>query len=297
MIRMQDMVFVPNVKITMGDIIRDIPVEQRSFFKVFQQIAYRWNYSEVFSDYLMMLMNWFANGTMKEQRDQALKKYDDKEKQLFNTLYNEHVLLMQDMIIKRGLSWYDSLGEMYQAISSSSKASGMGQFFTPPSVCEMMAKITIGIENPKPYQMVAEPCSGSGRMILAIHAIQPLNFYHAIDLDGMCAQMTAINMCFHNAAGVVSHGNGLWLDEVNYNHYIITRVQLSETQFIPLITTADYKKAMDHLEYLQWYTRVMRGEPYVPQEPPKPNKELPVIEPMVKLPKNGNANSQQLELF
>lgn len=279
----------------MGKAISDVPSKCRPWFKVFEQIAYRWQYSEVFDDYLTMLMNWFANGTMIEERDGALKKYDAKEKALFNELYVEHVKLMNEMVVVRGYKWYDALGDIYQAISSSSKSSAMGQFFTPSSLTNFMAAI-VGVDD-SPYHFMNEPCCGSGRMILSAHAIQPLNYYWAIDLDKMCVKMTAINMCFHNAAGVVTHGNALWIEQTNYSHYIIDRVQLDETTFVPLIKKVDYVEAMDWLRYLDWYTTIMKGQPYTPPEA-RP-KQMPMIAPERIEAVKGKIqkNESQLSLF
>lgn len=243
----------------MGKLSQDIPAEQRPFFKHFEKVAYRHNYSEVFDDYLTMMINWFANGTQQEWRDQALKKYTAEEKAELNLMFEAHIRLFEEMIIKREYRWYDALGDIYQTITSNWKASGMGQFFTPMPVVEIMAQIVIS-DDCLPYSMVSEPACGSGRMVLAAHVMQPLNYYHAVDLDLLCAKMTALNMCFHNAAGVVSHCNTLSLEE--FRHFIITRVQVNETTFVPLITvTENHKEAHEHLWGLSEFCRIMQGRP------------------------------------
>lgn len=279
----------------MGKAISDVPSECRPWFKVFERIAYRWQYSEVFSDYLDILMNWFANGTLTEIRDASMKKYSSEEKQLFNELFFEHIRLMEKKILVQGCKWYDSLGDIYQAISSSSKSSAMGQFFTPDTVTDFIAQI-LGV-NEQPYNFINEPCAGSGRMILSAHALQPLNYYWAIDLDAMCVKMTAINMCFHNAAGVVSHGDALWIENTNYNHYIISRVQLNEQTFVPLITMVDYEKAKEHLNYLDWYTTIMKGGKYVkPEDRPVVKHEI-APERIEKIKTKVKNKENQLSLF
>lgn len=38
--------------------------------------------------------------------------------------------------------WYDALGELYMAFSSTNGRSAQGQFFTPPPVCDLMVACT-----------------------------------------------------------------------------------------------------------------------------------------------------------
>ena len=271
----------------MSKAIQDIPSEQRPFFKHFEKVAYRHQYSEVFDDYLTILINWFANGEQQAWRDQALAKYTPEEKAELNLMFKTHMQLNYDMIITKGEKWYDSLGDIYQTVTGNWKSSGMGQFFTPGNITDMMAAMVVGTDSP--YSMVSEPCSGSGRMILSAHALQPLNYYHAIDLDLICAKMTAINMCLHNAAGVVTHGNSLTL--TNYRHFIITRVRLDDTNYLPYLrVTEDHAEAANHLAWLREYCRIMRGEKRQPVE------EVKIKEP-VKMTENGRTYESQLTLF
>lgn len=283
----------------MGKLNKDIPQEQRAFFKVFEEIAYRHEYSTVFDDYLTMIINFFANGEQQELRDQALKKYSDQEKQLFNEMFKAHIAIQNDKIITKGLKWYDSLGDIYQTISSSSKSSAMGQFFTPTTAVDFMAQIIspddIG------YQMISEPCAGSGRMVLAMHAIQTLNFYWAVDLDGICAKMTAINMCLHNAAGVVTHGNTLTLEY--YKHYIITRVKVGDN-YLPYLKIGNDEESNQHLFDIQNYAHMMR-KVYLPKENlskiEATETELSVIAPITEIQEiikpTISITNEQLSLF
>lgn len=282
----------------MGKLIQDIPKQQRDFFKIFERIAYRHQYSEVFDDYLTMLINWFANGEQQEWRDQALKKYTPEEKQMLNEMFREHMSLFHKEIMG-GRKWYDTLGDFYQTITSSWKASGMGQFFTPESICEMIARCLTD-ENKQPYSFVNEPAAGSGRMILAMHALQPLNFYSATDLDGMCAKMTAINMCMHNASGIVFQDNTLSGPGSQFTRaYFIDRVQVSAELFVPYLKVIDdYSKAKEQEWILGEYCRICRGEPRKLEAEVEPDP-VPVFiddEPM-RGPAQIETLTKQLTLF
>lgn len=46
--------------------------------------------------------------------------------------------------IKEGYKWFDFIGYFYEeTVKSSSKASNMGQFFTPHDVCDLMTNYLV----------------------------------------------------------------------------------------------------------------------------------------------------------
>lgn len=86
-----------------------------------------------------------------------------------------------------------------------------GQFFTPDAVCELMAHINCPevIQKELWYH---DPACGSGRTLIAMQKRIPNGAYVGIDVDARCAKMTALNMLFRNAKGIVYHGNALSLE-------------------------------------------------------------------------------------
>lgn len=186
----------------------DVPVELRDFNNIFEQISRRHDYSNVFSAYLIMMLNFFANGEFMEDRDKEMARFDQEEKDGMNKLFYETLKIQNEMIVVREMPWYDPFGEFYQAITSSGKASGMGQFFTPPYIVDLMVQLSGAPANSE-GQNINDPCCGSGRMLLASHALNPKNFHYGQDLDLMCCQMTVINMCMHGCRGEVIWGDTL----------------------------------------------------------------------------------------
>ena len=107
------------------------------------------------------------------------------------------------------------LGEVYMQIGSLSKSKAFGQFFTPFHICEMMAKMQLGdvkqlIEKAKKENRritVAEPCVGSGAMLLAckkvimqevgLAGLDHFEFY-GTDIDATCVKMCKIQMLLTN---------------------------------------------------------------------------------------------------
>jgi type I restriction enzyme M protein len=89
----------------------------------------------------------------------------------------------------------------------------MGQFFTPPQVCDLMARI---VDAGPATGWVADPAAGSGRNLLAhcrLHASNRLQcWYVAQDLDRMCVRMSVINLLMHGMSGYSIHCNTLSME-------------------------------------------------------------------------------------
>lgn len=211
----------------MASIKRDIGrihPELKETVEIFDRLAYRWQYSEVFDDLLDYAIRQYLllpTETSIEQEKRYLKKYTPDEHTMFETMFKNLVVLTKPRVnlwaapdSKTNTGWYDPLGSFYEEVSSDGKKSAMGQFFTPTHIVDMMCMMTLGIDrNPKMDAgepiTIGEPACGSGRMLLAANAIYPGCFSCANDIDGMCAKMTAINMCLNGAVGQVTCGDGL----------------------------------------------------------------------------------------
>lgn len=86
-----------------------------------------------------------------------------------------------------------------------------GQFFTPDSICKLMARMTAGDEPPI-GKTVYDPACGSGRMVLGFAEDAPRNTFFAGDVDVRCARMTAINLFANKLTGEVAHMNALSME-------------------------------------------------------------------------------------
>ncbi len=114
-------------------------------------------------------------------------------------------LLMNEMAITER----ELLGEIYETWELQNKYSG--QFFTPWSVCDLMARLS---GPPAAGQSISDPCSGSGRILIATCKITPARDLDTItfvaqDVDETCVMMTALNFTFFNLNGYVFLGNSL----------------------------------------------------------------------------------------
>lgn len=207
---------------------QDVPKEIREFNKIFNELEYRYDTSSVFHDYLDYCIYVFNTGRDPEQIDQIRRRYgNDYEKLVL--MFHAHVKAMDEALKSR--EWYDLLGVYYEIIVSRSKSSAMGQFFTPPDVCNFMAQINGADDNYGKGVTVNDCAAGSGRTLLAWHAIAPGNYLFADDLDPMCTKMCAINFIFHGAVGQVCNTNSLTLQDWRFgyavNEHLNTRGELS----------------------------------------------------------------------
>lgn len=191
-----------------------------AFIKILSQAAYRHSsYAEVYSDFLDWTIGCFLVDGDKPLAERLQNKYGNDYKyfkELFTELISIYNITLKDDaphpdFPDRKISWCDPLGTIYEEISSKYKSSALGQFFTPKHVCDFMALITI--TDTASGKLIREPCAGSGRMILAANSVAIGNYYSAVDLDPMCAKMTAINMTIHGITGQVNCGDALFIHE------------------------------------------------------------------------------------
>ena len=135
--------------------------------------------------------------------------YTPEQTQAFRQMFRTLVLSMEEILQER--TWYDFLGGIYETqVAGKGRKSDSGQFFTPITVSEFMAAITAPQEGAQ--DKVCDPCSGSGRMLLAAHAHNPGAVLYATDIDRTCCLMTVVNFIIHGCTGRVTHGDSLRME-------------------------------------------------------------------------------------
>ena len=98
----------------------------------------------------------------------------------------------------------DILGDLFQGGITYGEA---GQFLTPEEICRFMAALSV--DDAPPDAKVFDPCSGSGRMVLACAEQRLGGELIGQDIDLRCVRMTAINLALRNLYGYALWGNSL----------------------------------------------------------------------------------------
>lgn len=112
----------------------------------------------------------------------------------------------------------DLLGDTFQENLSASRATQMGQFFTPTELCRLMARMSIEPARFREGRVVEvyEPTSGSGRCVLAFWEAMAASGLPATcaratcwDVDPLSADMTVVNLSLSGIPAMVVQGNTL----------------------------------------------------------------------------------------
>lgn len=202
----------------------DVPPELRQAWKRFELIGRRWDYGQVFGDLLLMsLAQCIKNDDIHAEHMNNMKKYDRKEKDLANEFFYYYLQCHLEQTEKN--RWFDFWGVLYECTVSRYKASNMGQFFTPPGMCEVLAQLTMGSELVE-GKNISDPACGSGRILLSAWSNHPKNYYCGEDKDLICCRMAALNMALHGVKGEVINHDSLADPEglvtgyrINYHPY------------------------------------------------------------------------------
>ena len=141
-------------------------MEQSDWRKTIESIARnKISVVTVFSDFCRVAACAVALQTREEEYLETIAHYSKEEIHEFSKAF---AFLVNEMQSK---PFTDVLGPFYTSVASKMTVSGRGEFYTPPEVCELMARI-IGdvdrvIEEGKPIT-VNEPSCGSAGTILAL---------------------------------------------------------------------------------------------------------------------------------
>ncbi len=186
---------------------------KQSFSSLMLQFEHNYNLRTAFDDLLIFsLCSLSINPLTRKSYDEDLYmdtilKYEkDDLRHLFPEAFAQMVLEMESR--KGSSQGNDVLGDFYQ---EHLYRKGASQFFTPWSVCEMMAKITCAEETEKVLNIL-DPTCGSGRMLLAsAFELGGNHNYYGIDIDSSCVRMTAITLFLNS----IFHGEVMCADSLN----------------------------------------------------------------------------------
>ena len=192
----------------------------KSFSKYILQIGYKYGLHSVFEDFLEMVVCSLSLEAKEDRYLEIVRKYEKPDAYLMAEAFGALVLEMDN----EGKGLKDCFGDFYMEYLSHGHN---GQFFTPESVCELMARML----NPAGFgERVADCCCGSGRMLLAAAKISRDSLFFRADIDRTCAMMCLINLCLNGLLGEVC-----WMDTLLNRFYAGWRIELHPEHRVPYI--------------------------------------------------------------
>jgi|APTNR8051073442_1049403.scaffolds.fasta_scaffold00075_34 type I restriction enzyme M protein len=170
--------------------------------------------AQVFDNYLEIALCALAAGRLEDRYLRVAKRYTRSELDLIVQLFAYHIRIHEHQVRERG--WYDMLGDVYMEIAGRSRASRMGQFFTPPEICTFNAAMMVPEDALVTDRTTFyDPAVGSGRTLLAAHALRRgKGVWYGADLDPTCFKMCALNFWLHGVRGEVA-----WMDSLSCQWY------------------------------------------------------------------------------
>ena len=201
------------------------------FQRLFRDTARHCHRYEVFRDFVTLTAISLHNrinlvDALEAEYLAIIGRYPREDQLRFPQLLAELVEIME-------VEPWDALGQLYMELSIQSEH--VGQFFTPPEISELMARITYGgalASLKEPFVTVMEPACGAGGMILAFakvmidsgHNPAERMWVHCQDIDRTAALMCYVQLALWHIPGVVVVGNTLAMEtrEVFYTpaHYL-----------------------------------------------------------------------------
>lgn len=207
----------------MAKVVRHLRDGQMEFQKVFSKLCNTKSSWQAWSDFVEMAAIAISNqfeirGDVKQRREERyldiIGQYGKSEQALFPELLGILVMSLEREPEQ------DFLGEMFMALELGSH--WKGQFFTPYSVCKMMAQVNVNIDDAKGkieqqgWISVNDPACGAGATLIAARNQLALagigsteSYFIGQDIDRTAAMMCYIQLSLLGCAGWVVIANTL----------------------------------------------------------------------------------------
>lgn len=174
---------------------------QKTIAKIFDVLTYRHSRWTVWADFVTMAACSLSllDVNRREERsrlyDDTGKRYNAAELELHGEMFGEVIQALTDDPNQ------DFLGELFMALELGNDA--QGQFFTPYSVCQMMARmqgadIAARVQDDG-YITVNDPAVGAGAQLVAFAnecLAQGINYQESVLFVGQDIDYTAAMMCY-----------------------------------------------------------------------------------------------------
>lgn len=150
---------------------------------------------QVFSDFCRLSTCSLSLGQREEEFHEIAKRYSKDE---MHDISKALALLVTEMERK---PFTDILGDYYLEVASHSSKQARGEFFTPPEISKLMARMLFDVDAVKSKGLpvtVNEPACGSGGMVLAIAELFAPDCLDLLRVTCQDINPLAVDMCFIN---------------------------------------------------------------------------------------------------
>lgn len=176
-------------------------MSEKKMIKLFEQLRYRHDLFNVFSDFLEMSsiaisnsVDYFHRAKREKRYMDIVKKYSKEEVAIFPQLLGELVQSLDD-------DPADVLGNVYMQLELYN--SWTGQFFTPMSICQLMDDLILpdrldDIEN-QGYFTLNEPACGGGATVIGMAKAlqkQEHNYQRCMRVVAQDIDIKSVHMCY-----------------------------------------------------------------------------------------------------
>jgi len=185
------------------------------FRKILEDISHRHDTRRVFDAFIRLAACTLAAQTREAEYLEEAKRWEKAELELFGNALGALILEMETSPFE------DILGTHYLDCAISTKGQQWnGEFHTPKTICDLMARLTLGENASLPAEgpiMVCEPACGAGAMILSFAQACTPEVRRRLRVTAIDNNRTACDMAFINTTlwGIparIIHGNSLSLE-------------------------------------------------------------------------------------
>ena len=170
--------------------------KRSDFRKILESLSRRYETRRVFDAFIRFAACALAAQTREAEYLEEAKGWERQELTIFAEAIAALVHEMETQ------PYEDVIGEYYMEMAISAKGQQWsGEFHTPKSVCDLMAKLTMGDMATVPAVgpiTVCEPACGAGAMILSFAEACPPSLRHRLRVTAMDINRTACDMAFIN---------------------------------------------------------------------------------------------------
>ena len=226
-----------------------------------------YDHATAFEQLLNLMVHWLE---IEDKSPHVMPRIGNEAAQALVTLMRIFFSALHTELAHR--KWVDLFGDYFMEYGANKK--DRGQCFTPDSVCDVMARLSLSINGGTDFdsmrhyvpgfgrKVVVNDCAcGSGRLLLAAgttyrHTTHKNDVYLvASDIDDRCCKQTAINILVHGFYGEVACMDTL-MGESTFSHGWIVNQGLYPIPFgLPTLTyTTDKSKFFQ-------YQRNITGNP------------------------------------